>query len=32
VCAQHEHVRTLLEALNKYVKYKFSDYFGSDVL
>ena len=24
VCAQHEHERTLLKALNKYVKYKFS--------
>jgi len=24
VCAQHEHVRTYLKALNKFVKYKFS--------
>jgi hypothetical protein len=23
VCAQHEHVRTCLKALNKFVKYKF---------
>ena len=24
VCAQHEHVRTYLKGLNKFVKYKFS--------
>ena len=32
MCAQHEHERTLLEALNKFGNYKFSGKIGSESL